>query len=259
MTNTIKEAADRLYEAQRKGTPCAPVRDILGTSDLDAAYAVQRMNEERRVEAGARVTGRKIGLTSLAVQKQLGVDQPDLGSIFADCEYGDGLPVPMADLLQPKAEVEIALILGRDIDVPRPGIADILRATAYLSPAIEIVASRVRNWDITIVDTIADNASFGGYILGGPVHAPAGLDLAAMRMSMRINDNEASTGSGAACLGNPLNAAVWLARKMSDSGQPLREGEIILTGALGPMQPIAPGDNVEGEIEGLGKVRFSCT
>jgi 2-keto-4-pentenoate hydratase len=252
-TSSIMEAADRLFDAAA-GVPCQPIRELLPDDDLDAAYAVQDINTERAVAAGRRIVGRKIGLTSLAVQRQLGVAQPDFGILFADMAVGEGLAIQASRLMQPKIEAEVALIMGRDLDLEQPTISDILAATAYALPALEIVCSRIANWNIRITDTVADNASSGLFVLGGPPRSIVGLDLRDARMSMRRGEQVVSEGSGAACLGHPLNAAVWLAAEMSRRGRPLRVGDIVLTGALGPMAPVQAGDRFEASIAGLGKV-----
>ena len=253
-TDPIAKAAQRLWEAESSG-PCAPVRDLIGTDDLDAAYAVQESSTVRALERGRRVVGRKIGLTSPAVQAQLGVDRPDFGMLFADMAAAAGRPIEMARTMQPKIEAEIALVLGADLPHADPTVADLLMATAYALPALEIVGSRIAGWDIRITDTIADNASSGLFVLGGPARSLDGLDLGAgARMTMRRGEEVVSEGSGEACLGHPLNAAVWLAGEMARRGRPLMAGEIVLTGALGPMVPVAPGDDFIAEIAGLGRV-----
>jgi 2-keto-4-pentenoate hydratase len=155
----LVEAADRLDWARRNGTPCPPVRDILPPGDVAAAYAVQQIQTERRMTSGRRVVGRKIGLTSLAVQKQLGVDTPDFGVLFDDMAVPDGAEIPHGAVLQPRAEAEVALVLEHDLPHERNTVADLIRATAFVLPAIEVVGSRVAGWDITIVDTVADNGS----------------------------------------------------------------------------------------------------
>ena len=252
--DNIAGAAARLREAASKGA-VLPVRDLIGETDLDAAYAVQDINTEAALAQGRRIVGRKIGLTSLVVQKQLGVDQPDFGILFADMAAPENLPIAPGRTMQPKIEAEIALILGADLDLADPTIADIINATRYVVPALEIVGSRIADWDIRITDTIADNASSGLFVLGGPVRALGGLDLGAgAAMTMRRGDEIVSEGSGAACLGHPLNAAVWLAGEMARRGRPLKAGEIVLTGALGPMVPVAPGDVFTATIDGLGQV-----
>jgi 2-keto-4-pentenoate hydratase len=250
----IIEAAARIAAAHKSGNPCEPIRNLIDIADLDGAYAVQDIGTDQAVKSGRRIIGRKIGLTSLAVQKQLGVDQPDFGILFADMVMGEGIPIPQNRLMQPKIEAEIALILGRDLDMKSPTIADILWATAYVVPALEIVGSRIKNWDIRIVDTIADNASSGLLVLGGPARKIDNLDLRAATMTLRRNGEIVSKGSGADCLGHPLNAAAWLAGEMVRRKRPLRAGELVMTGALGPMTLVALGDLFEAQIEGLGQV-----
>ncbi len=255
-SDPVESAADRLVEAG-KGQPCSPIRDLLPQDDLDAAYAVQDLNTWRAVTSGRRLVGCKIGLTSPEVQRQLGVHQPDFGMLFADMAVGEGNPVPAGRVLQPRIEAEVALVLERDLDVEQPTLADLLRATAYAVPALEIVGSRIRNWDIRIVDTIADNASSGLFVLGGPARKLDGLDLRGAAMVMHRGEEIVSKGSGAQCMGHPLNAAVWLAAEMSRRGRPLRAGDTVLTGALGPMVPVRPGDDFRAQVEGLGTVAVS--
>jgi 2-keto-4-pentenoate hydratase len=231
------------------------VRDVLPAGDVDTAYRAQQKNTARWLAAGRRLVGRKIGLTSKAVQKQLGVDQPDFGMLFADMAIGDGEDVAVGRVLQPKAEAEIALVLERPLTHEKHTYADVIAATAYCLPAIEIVGSRVANWDIRLVDTVADNASSGLFVLGArPVKLDA-FDIAACGMTMERRGEQVSVGGGAACLGNPLNAAVWLADAMLRYGCPLAAGDIVLTGALGPMVGVAPGDVFTANIQGLGTVR----
>jgi 2-keto-4-pentenoate hydratase len=251
----IRRAAEALWEADRTHTAIAPVRDLLGTStDIDAGYAVQQINTDRSVATGRKISGRKIGVTSAAVQQQIGVDEPDFGTLFADTEFGDGVPIPGSRLIQPRAEAEIALVLAHDLDNAPHGFAEIVRAVAFALPAIEVVDSRIEQWQISIVDTVADNASCGLYVVGGRPVPLSALDLRALPMVMRINGTEVSTGSGAACLGNPLHAARWLADTLCQRGIPLRAGDVVMTGALGPMKPIVVGDCVEASFGDLGTV-----
>jgi 2-keto-4-pentenoate hydratase len=258
--SSIEEAADRLWKAATSGEPCAPVRDLIAADDIDGAYAVAQHNVARTIaERGWRLNGQKIGLTSPAVQQQLGVDRPDFGMLFAELAHASGEVVPVADLLQPKVEAEVALVLRHDLDPDHLDrgvhtIADVISAVDYVLPALEIVDSRVADWKITFVDTVADNASSGRYVLGTVPVRLDGLDLAAIEMTMTVNGEQASTGNGAACLGNPLIAARWLADTMSQAGTPLRAGGVVLTGALGPMAAVSPGDDVVAEISGVGTV-----
>lgn len=254
----IVEAASRLAAAAEGRTPCAPVRDLLGTGDLASAYRVQQMLVDRRRSAGSRVTGRKIGLTSPAVQRQLGVDQPDFGVLFDDMDLS-GREVPTGMLLQPKAEAEIAFVLGADLDSAELTPADVRAAVAHAAPALEIVDSRIAGWDITLVDTVADNASCGLYVLGDTRLTLDEFEPRETTMCMHVNDALVSEGDGAACLGDPLNALLWLARTARSFGDPLRAGQVVLSGALGPMAVVAAGDRVRAEISGLGAVSATFT
>lgn len=257
--NKIQFIADLLWTAHCDRKPCAPVRTLIeeaaeGGDLVTAAYAVQEYNTARIRSAGQRLVGRKIGLTSLAVQKQLGVNSPDFGGLFANMALGDSEEVDMARTLQPKAEAEIALVLSRSLTYERHTLADIISATAYALPAIEIVGSRIAAWDIKLVDTIADNASSSLFVLGSTPKKLSQFDIGACRMKMTLRDETVSAGAGFACLGNPLNAAVWLADTMVRLGRPLQAGDILMTGALGPMVMVNAGDTFRAEIEGLGSV-----
>ncbi|MEU3100230.1 2-keto-4-pentenoate hydratase [Streptomyces griseoflavus] len=250
----VSKAAAVLEAAAATKSPCAPVRSLLPQADVEAAYAVQRLNVERAVAAGRRPVGRKIGLTSPAVQRQLGVDQPDFGVLFADMAVPQGQPVAPGRLLQPKVEAEVALVLGADLPHREPTVADLLRATAFALPALEIVDSRIAGWDITIVDTVADNASCGLFVLGGTPVPLDRVDLRAVSMTLTKNGGTVSRGTGADCLGSPLTAALWLASTLAGLGDPLKAGDVVLTGALGPMAVAAEGDEFSAHIEGLGTV-----
>ncbi|WCL53339.1 2-keto-4-pentenoate hydratase [Gimibacter soli] len=256
MTNDIlAEIAADLMEAEGKRQPVAPVRDRITSGSLDDAYRIQFINTERGLAAGRRLVGRKIGLTSAAVQKQLGVGQPDFGALFADMAFGDSEPVPTSRLIQPKIEAEIAFVLARDLTAERLTLADIISATAYALPALEIVDSRIADWKIGILDTIADNASSGLFVLGGHPKRLGDFDPVLCGMVMERGGDQVSLGAGAACLGNPLNAVKWLAEKMVEVGTPLQAGDVVLSGALGPMVAATAGDVFEVRINGLGSVR----
>jgi len=256
-TENIKLAADKIRQAYESGEACAPVRDMLPEGCVESAYAVQKINTNYWVEQGRRVVGVKAGLTSKSVQKQLGVDQPDFGVLYADMFIAEGDKIALDGIMQPKVEAEVALVLKSDITVSNPTIVDVINATDYALPAIEIVGSRIENWNITIVDTVADNASSGLFALGSKPVQLEDIDLKLCGMVMERRGEQVSVGAGQACLGNPLNAAAWLAKTFVENGTPLRAGDILLTGALGPMVQVAPGDTLEARISGLGSVSVS--
>jgi len=247
-------ALSRLTEARAAGRPCPPVRALLQDGDIGAAYAVQSAWVAAQLAAGDRLAGRKIGLTNRAVQAQFGVDQPDFGFLLASMDCPQGQPVDAGRLLQPRIEAEIAFVLARDLDIADPGPGDVLAATGAVAAALEIVDSRVADWDISIVDTVADNASSGLFTLSDERRPPGGLDLAACPMRLCRGAEEVSIGTGAASLGHPAAAVAWLARTARSYGVPLRAGEIILSGSLGPIVPVARGDRFTAEIGGIGTV-----
>lgn len=255
MTDAELQAISNRLIAAYDGSTVTPIRDELGDGGIDAAYRVQQLTVDAWQVAGRRVVGRKIGLTSAVVQQQLGVDQPDYGALTADMSLASGEPIPAGALIQPRIEAEVALVLGHDIDHADLTLSELISSIDYLVPSIEIVDSRITGWDITILDTIADNASSAMYALGTRPVAPSDIELGDAEMTMKVNGEIASTGVGTACLGHPYIAALWLARRMSDLGTPLRAGEVVLTGALGPMVDLKPGDEVEATIAGLGTVR----
>lgn len=254
-----QKAAQRLLEALNTRVACAPVREFIGSTDLPAAYRVQERLTKGRVAGGAKIVGRKIGLTSKAVQGQMGVDQPDFGVLFDDMAFDGSDRVPMGRLLQPKAEGEVAFVLSKDLADGDLGAAQIRDAIAYGVPAIEVCDSRIDGWDIHFGDTVADNASSGVYVLGSERKTLDEFTPVEVGMTMTIGGEVVSSGTGADCLGDPLNAVAWLAKAAREFGEPLRAGQVILSGALGPMRPISPGDEVTVEVAGLGGVtaRFS--
>ncbi|MFC0502998.1 2-keto-4-pentenoate hydratase [Micromonospora costi] len=259
--NVDLEAANReLAEARRTGKPCPPLRGrLLREGDVESAYRVQQLQARAWQGRGERRVGAKIGLTSRAVQESLGVFQPDFGMLTDAMAVGDGVEVSIDRLLQPRVEAEIAFVLGADLTDDRVATADLIRAVDHLLPAIEIVDSRIADWDISIVDTVADNASSGLFVLGTSPRRLADVDLRLCGMVLEHAGEPVSVGAGAACLGNPLHALEWLARTMARSGDPLRAGDVVLSGALGPMVPVTPGAAYEARISGLGSVRTCFT
>ena len=253
-TPEVIAASERLLEAAADGIPCSPVRDLIGSTDIVAAYAVQARGIAARLGAGASVVGRKIGLTSEAVQAQIGVDQPDLGYLFDDMGYTESEVVPMSRLLQPKAEAEVAFVLKADLAEGELDRDQIRAAVDYITAAIEIVDSRIADWDITFGDTVADNGSSALYVLGSERRSLDEVEPLEVEMTMTRNGEQVSHGNGAACLDDPLNAVSWLAHKAREFGDPLRGGQVILSGALGPMVAVTPGDVVTATITGLGSV-----
>lgn len=257
MSAAIEQASARLATASQTSTPCDPVRDLV--HDLDAAYAVQNRLNQARSDTGAQVVGCKIGLTSPAVQQQFGVYQPDFGLLFDDMMYAHAEPVPFERFLQPRVEAEVAFVLGRDLDRPKASVADVIRATDFVLPAIEIVDSRVRDWDISITDTVADNASSGAVVLGTTPRSLDGLDLASVGMVLDRDGEPVSFGAGTACLGSPVVAVTWLARELVRRGRALRAGDVILSGALGPMVGVDRPGRFRAHLDGLGEVEAVMT
>ncbi|SDJ16147.1 2-keto-4-pentenoate hydratase [Paraburkholderia steynii] len=259
MEPNIQAAADALWQARATRQTIARVSETFDIQTVEGAYAVAEANVARAVAAGAKICGKKIGLTSKAVQQQLGVSQPDYGVLYADMEYVSGAELPAGRLIQPKAEGEIAFVVGRDLDEAELSWGRFLIGLEYALPAIEIVDSAITDWKITLVDTVADNASCGLYVLGLEPRRIGDLVLAGCGMDFRKNSETASVGAGVACLGNPLSATYWLAKKMAELGQPLRAGDVVMSGALGPMVPVTQGDRIEVDISGLGRVTCSMS
>lgn len=256
-TDQIAAAADRLMAAERAGVPALPVRDLIGSDDIGAAYAVQSRLTRARLADGARIVGRKIGLTSAVVQAQLGVDQPDFGVLFDDMEYPDAGTVPFSSILQPRVEAEIAFVLGSDLAEGDLDEAQVREGIEYAVAALEICGSRIAGWDITFGDTVADNASAAAFVLGSQRKTLEELEPRDAEMRMTVTGAEDSVGTGAACLGDPIKAVVWLARQARYLGAPLSQGQVILSGSLGPMRPVMPGAEVRAAVTGLGSVSVS--
>ncbi|WP_089156196.1 2-keto-4-pentenoate hydratase [Micromonospora sp. NBS 11-29] len=252
----VTRAAGLLRAAYETRTPVAPLRgDLLPVGDVDAAYQVQRAQVAEWEAAGRRRVGAKIGLTSPAVQAAFGVHQPDFGVLFADMAVPDGDEIDLGRLVQPRVEAEVAFVLGADLPYAQVTAVDVIRATDHVLPAIEIVDSRIADWDISIVDTVADNASSGLFVLGNRPRRLSDVDLRLAGMVLEHAGEPVSVGAGAACLGNPVHAVAWLARRLAAAGSPLAAGDVVLSGALGPMVPVTPGAAYEARISGLGSVR----
>lgn len=258
-SDAISAAVDRLATALESRVPCAAIRDLIGTDDLPAAYAVQQGLVQARIAGGETVVGRKIGATSKAVQDQLGVDQPDFGYLLSDMDVSAGAvpgaaPISMCTLVQPRVEAEVAFRLGKDIapateeEITLELVRDAVEAAL---PALEIVDSRIENWDITFTDTVADNASSGLFVIGTDARTLEEVSPVDVEMTLTINGEVRSAGNGAACLGDPLEALRWLAVQAFRFGDPLRAGHLILSGALGPFVPFAAGDDVVATISGF--------
>lgn len=247
----LEAIAAALAEARRNRTPIPPVTETSPGFDVASAYSVQEINTRRRLSAGERIVGRKIGLTSPAVQTQLGVNEPDSGMLFDVDDVSDASSVVTAELMQPKIEAEIAFVLAKPISGGNPGLAEVAAAIDYAVAAAEIVDSAIANWRITLADTVADNASGAKFVLGKDRRKLSEIDLHLGGMEMLLNGRQVSVGVGAACLGNPLNAVQWLARKMVEVGRPLEAGDIVLSGALGPMSNAVAGDSFTIHVQGF--------
>lgn len=256
-----------LRRAYADRAPCGPLTDEEPGLTVEDAYAIQRINVVERMRAGlhgrpTRLVGHKIGITSKAVQDWLKVKEPDFGCLLDDMVVDDGGEADTSLLLQPRVEGEIAFVLGRALKGPGVTAADVIRATEFVLPCVEVVDSRVRDWKIQYVDTVADNASSGLFLLGTRPTSLTGLDLPLLGMALRKNGQVVSTGAGVACLGNPVNAVAWLANKLAElspDGPGLKEGSVVLSGALGPVSPVEKGDVIEVEIARLGQasMRFA--
>lgn len=255
----IQQCGDELYTAMLESTPVRPLTERFSDITIEDAYNISLRMLERRIEAGEKIIGKKIGLTSKAVQNMLGVGQPDFGYLTDKMAFSQGEEMPISDrLMQPKAEGEIAFILKKDLMGPGITAADVLAATDCVLPCFEVVDSRVENWQIKIQDTVADNASCGLFVLGDRAVDPRKVDLATCGMVVEKNGSIISTGAGAAALGSPVNCVTWLANTLGEFGIPLKAGEVILSGSLVPLEPVQAGDFMSVSIGGIGSasVRF---
>lgn len=246
--------ADRLADVYRTREPIEPVAADHLDEGIDTAYRIQQLQVAEWVRAGDVVKGHKVGLASRAIQRQMGVTQPDFGHLTASMFHLENHPIPAEKFLQPRIEPEVAFILGRPLTGPGVTIADAARAVEFVLPALEIVDSRIRDWRIGIFDTIADNASSGGVILGSRPSTLDSIDLRLAGCTLHINGQLAATGAGGAVLGSPLNALVWLANTVGPLGVTLEPGHVVLPGSMTRAFPVNPGDSVLASINELGTV-----
>jgi 2-oxopent-4-enoate/cis-2-oxohex-4-enoate hydratase len=256
----IEKCGDELYEALTEHKTLKPFTERFDDITIEDAYHISLRMVDRRVQAGAKIIGKKIGVTSKAVQNMLNVHQPDFGYLTDDMAFSQGEEIPISErLIQPKAEGEIAFILKKDLVGPGITNADVLAATDYVMPCFEIVDSRIEDWKIKIEDTVADNASCGLFVLGDRAVKPSEVDLATCGMVVEKNGKIISTGAGAAALGSPVNCVTWLANTLGEFGISLKAGEVILSGSLVPLEPVQAGDFMTVSIGGIGSasVRFT--
>jgi 2-oxopent-4-enoate/cis-2-oxohex-4-enoate hydratase len=256
----IAHYGDELFEAQRKRRTVEPLTRREADMTVDDAYGISRHILARRLSEGERVVGKKIGVTSEAVQKMLGVFQPDFGFLTDAMSIPDGGAMPASrEMIQPRAEGEIAFILARNLRGPGVTEDDVVRATERVIPCFEVVDSRIRDWKIAYCDTVADNASSGLFVLGTGSAHPRDLDLAACEMVVSKNGTEISRGKGSAALGSPLTCVAWLANALGHYDIPLEAGEVILSGSLVPLEPVRLGDEMSLELRGVGTCRVRFT
>jgi len=249
-----EELAERLRNAGASRTPCDSLTSNHPDLSVEDAYAIQGINLDRRIADGARLVGRKIGLTSRAIQEWLGVAEPDFGGLLSTMSVPNCGTAPIDELLQPRVEGELAFVLKRSLSGPGITAAEVIAATDLLLPAIEIIDSRIKDWKFTIQDTIADNASSGMFVVGSQPMSLNQIDMKTIGLTLRKNGEVVSTGAGAACLADPVNAVVWLANKLGELGTEIEAGQVILSGALGPVTPVVPGDYVTVQIGRMGEV-----
>jgi 2-keto-4-pentenoate hydratase len=251
---TRAEAADLLMTAYRTRQPVEPLSDKYAQLTLDDSYEIQLLQISQRVAAGARVKGHKVGLTSPAMQRQMNVDQPDFGHLLDDMFHLEHLPIPTGEYLQPRIEPEVAFVLRRELRGPGVTVAEAAAAVDFVLPALEIIDSRIRDWQIGILDTIADNASSGGVVLGSTPTTLGAVDLRLSGCTLRRNGELVGTGAGGAVLGSPLTSLVWLANTLGARGVALEAGHVVLPGSITASVPVAPGDSFTATFAGLGSV-----
>jgi 2-keto-4-pentenoate hydratase len=249
-------AAD-LAQAERSRQPIAPLTAAHPEIDVVDAYEIQLINIRQRVAEGARVVGHKVGLSSLAMQQMMGVDEPDYGHLLNEMQVFENKPVTAANYLYPRVEVEVGFILAHDLPGANCTEDDVLKATEAYAPSIELIDTRITDWKIALCDTIADNASSAGFVLGSGRVAPADIDITAIDAVLTRNGEVVAKGRSDAVLGNPVKAVAWLSRKVESFGVRLRAGDIVLPGSCTRAIDARPGDDFVAEFAGLGSVRLS--
>lgn len=256
---TIAEVAGALRDAEADREPIRPLTDSCPSLTVADAYAIQAQNTERRIAAGAKLVGHKIGLTSLAMQEMLGVDEPDYGALFDDISLASGSSVLRRDLIAPRVEPEIAFVLGRALGPGGVTADDVLDATREVRPALEIIDSRIADWKIGLVDTVADNASCARMVLAADGVAPGDLDLASLAVDLKVDGMAVAQGTGEAVLGHPAEAVAWLANVLAGFGVSLDAGQVVLPGSCTAAVELSAGSHVLADFGPLGTVEVSCT
>lgn len=237
--------------------PISPLTAAHPEIDATDAYEIQLINIGRRVDGGATVVGHKVGLSSKAMQTMMGVDEPDYGHLLADMEVFENVAVPAANYLFPRVEVEVGFVLADDLPGASCTEDDVLAATAAFAPAIELIDSRIKDWKIALCDTIADNASSAGFVLGQQRVSPKDVDICAIDAVLTRNGEVVAEGRSDAVLGNPVTAVAWLARKVDGFGVRLKAGDIVLPGSCTRAIDVRPGDEFHADFAGLGSVRLT--
>jgi 2-keto-4-pentenoate hydratase len=252
-----QQAAEDLRGLGQAQVAVPPLLQTFPGIDVVDAYEIQLLNIRRRLAAGATVYGHKVGLSSLAMQQMMGVDEPDYGHLLSDMVYTEGQPVPTRSFLLPRVEVEVGFVLGDDLPGEGCTVEDVLRCTAFVAPAIELIDSRIADWKIGLCDTIADNASSCGVILGKQRVKPDELDLTAIEATLDINGARVAEGRSDAVLGDPTRAVAWLADKVASFGVRLQAGHVVLPGSCTRAYDVRPGDDVVATFSGLGSVHLT--
>lgn len=254
MSLLVKDIAEVLLEAERSKQAISPLTQQYSELNVEDAYQIQLEVIKKKLNEGRTIIGKKVGLTSVAMQKMLGVDEPDYGHLLDDMQVEDGGTVKVEDMLSPKVEAEIGFILKEDLKGPKITFLDVLMATEYVVPTLEIIDSRITDWEIKLVDTVADNGSSAKVVVGTKRTKIDGIDLRSLGMVLYNNGELISTGSGAAALGHPAHAIAWLANKLYEFDITLKAGELILPGALSAAVTVKEGDHFSAHFGPLGSV-----